>query len=295
MNKIYKLVKAPKPGVISRTIVAGVLASILSFGAIMPVNAASTNTIGEVVAFSKNSDPAGYLLCDGRAVSRTQYAKLFAEIGTKYGAGDGSTTFNLPNLVNRFVEGSTSAGSYIQAGLPNITGSFSGGDIEALWDLGNSTGAFSVIKENTSNVREGSESDLNTVGVTFDASKSNSIYGNSTTVQPNALTMRYFIKVSDDTNIDENLHVKGTTQLDKATTIGTSSANANLTVNGNETVTGTITSNGKITSNAGIAAGGKITGVTAGTADTDALNVKQLKDEVSLSDNGNYVKYKNSI
>ena len=290
MNKIYKLVKVPKSGVISRTIVAGVLASILSFGAIMPVNAASTNSIGEVTAFSKDSNPAGYLLCDGRAVSRIQYAKLFAEIGTKYGAGDGSTTFNLPNLTNRFIEGSTSAGNYIEAGLPNITGSFSGGDIEAIWDLGNSTGAFSVIKENTTNVRDGSESDLNTVGVTFDASKSNSIYGKSTTVQPNALTMRYFIKATDNVDVDDNLHVKGTTQLDKATTIGTSSANANLTVNGNESVSGTITSTGKITSKDGVAAGGKVTGVTAGTADTDALNVKQLKDEVKIADNGNYVK-----
>lgn len=45
--------------------------------------------------------PSDYLLADGRAVSRTTYASLFAVVGTTYGAGDGSTTFNLPNLVAR--------------------------------------------------------------------------------------------------------------------------------------------------------------------------------------------------
>ncbi|MBR1951950.1 MAG: tail fiber protein [Lentisphaeria bacterium] len=42
--------------------------------------------------------PAGYLECDGLAKSRTEYADLFAAIGTTYGTGDGSTTFNLPDL-----------------------------------------------------------------------------------------------------------------------------------------------------------------------------------------------------
>lgn len=46
--------------------------------------------------------PTGWLLCDGTAVSRTTYAALFALVGTTYGAGDGSTTFNLPDLTNRF-------------------------------------------------------------------------------------------------------------------------------------------------------------------------------------------------
>jgi microcystin-dependent protein len=48
-----------------------------------------------------NTAPTGYLLCDGAAVSRATYARLFAVIGTQYGAGDGSTTFNLPDLKGR--------------------------------------------------------------------------------------------------------------------------------------------------------------------------------------------------
>ena len=51
--------------------------------------------------------PTGYLLCTGTAVSRTTYAALFAVIGTTFGVGDGSTTFNLPNYTNRMPYGTT--------------------------------------------------------------------------------------------------------------------------------------------------------------------------------------------
>lgn len=53
---------------------------------------------GLIVAFAGSTAPAGWLICDGSAVSRTTYADLFAAIGTTYGAGDGSTTFNLPDF-----------------------------------------------------------------------------------------------------------------------------------------------------------------------------------------------------
>ena len=51
------------------------------------------------------SIPAGYLNCDGTAVSRSTYSALFALIGTTYGAGDGSSTFNVPNLASRMAIG----------------------------------------------------------------------------------------------------------------------------------------------------------------------------------------------
>lgn len=60
---------------------------------------AGTATGGTAPAYT--SLPSGYLLCDGTAVSRTTYASLFAVIGTRYGSGDGSTTFNLPSLTTR--------------------------------------------------------------------------------------------------------------------------------------------------------------------------------------------------
>jgi microcystin-dependent protein len=55
------------------------------------------------------SAPSGWLLCAGAAVSRTTYAALFALIGTTFGSGDGSTTFNLPNYTNRMPYGTTLA------------------------------------------------------------------------------------------------------------------------------------------------------------------------------------------
>lgn len=53
--------------------------------------------IGAILAFGGATAPAGWLLCQGQAISRTTYAALFAVIGTAYGAGDGSTTFNIPD------------------------------------------------------------------------------------------------------------------------------------------------------------------------------------------------------
>lgn len=70
---------------------------------------------GEIKAWGglQASPPVGYLLCDGSAISRTTYADLFAVVSTRFGTGDGSTTFNLPDLRGKFPRGapaSTEAG-----------------------------------------------------------------------------------------------------------------------------------------------------------------------------------------
>ena len=57
--------------------------------------------VGAIVGWTTNTAPDNYLVCDGSAVSRITYADLFSVIGTTYGTGDGSTTFNLPNLKGR--------------------------------------------------------------------------------------------------------------------------------------------------------------------------------------------------
>jgi len=66
---------------------------------------------GSIVAFGGTSAPTGWLMCDGSAVSRTTYADLFAVLGTTYGNGNGSTTFNLPNLQQRFPLGKATSGT----------------------------------------------------------------------------------------------------------------------------------------------------------------------------------------
>lgn len=66
---------------------------------------------GVVVPYAGSAAPAGWLLCDGAAVSRATYAALFAIIGVVYGAGDGSTTFNVPNYKGRVPVGVDAAQS----------------------------------------------------------------------------------------------------------------------------------------------------------------------------------------
>ncbi len=60
---------------------------------------------GAVVPYAGTAAPDGWLLCDGQAVSRTTYANLFAVLGTRYGVGNSTTTFNLPDLRGRTVVG----------------------------------------------------------------------------------------------------------------------------------------------------------------------------------------------
>ena len=148
--------------------------------------------VGIVQAFAGSTIPTGWLLCDGSAVSRTTYASLYACIGTTYGTGNGSTTFNLPNLTDKFVEGSATAGTVKSAGLPNITGWFAN---ELIYS--SNVGEHGAMITTTPSSYSSGKATGTTYGygkVSIDASKSSSIYGKSTTVQPPALTMRYIIK-----------------------------------------------------------------------------------------------------
>lgn len=81
---------------------------------------------GAVIPYAGSSAPSGWLLCDGSAVSRTTYATLFDVIGTTYGSGDGSTTFNVPDLRGRAIAGKDdmggSAANRITSGGSGITG-----------------------------------------------------------------------------------------------------------------------------------------------------------------------------
>ena len=71
---------------------------------------------GTILPWSKSTAPTGFLKCDGSAVSRNLYSNLFQVIGTTYGSGDGSTTFNLPDLTSRSVVGANTSTSVGQTG-----------------------------------------------------------------------------------------------------------------------------------------------------------------------------------
>lgn len=157
---------------------------------ILTAGMGSLITAGTVIALAGNpsSAPSGFLLCNGAAVSRTTYAALFSAIGTTYGTGNGSSTFNLPNLTDKFIQGSGTAGTVKEAGLPNIktesrymSAIFTDNQANAVLYSGNESGA---VDSGGSKIHK----------INFDASRGNAIYGASTTVQPPALTMRYYIK-----------------------------------------------------------------------------------------------------
>ena len=155
---------------------------------------------GMVIPYAGNGDPIGYLLCDGRTIKRADYPALFAAIGTIYGAGDGSTTFKIPNPVARFIEGSKSSGEIKEAGVPNIEGFTAGFP----WNAENHgaytdgrysgtagpTGAFYAGGWARSGKKDGREGK----STFMDASRCSPVYGRSTTVQPAAITMRYCIR-----------------------------------------------------------------------------------------------------
>lgn len=131
----------------------------------------------------------GYLLCNGAAVSRTTYANLFSIIGTKFGAGNGSTTFNLPDFRNKTLWGANdNLMAILAAGLPNITGTLSSN--RYLFNEG--SGAFGVEGGTANMPSAASKSGYHIFN--FNASRSSSIYGKSTTVQPPAIAVNIFIK-----------------------------------------------------------------------------------------------------
>lgn len=85
--------------------------------------------VGAVVEYGGSTVPAGWLLCDGSAVSRATYAALFAAIATTFGAGNGSTTFNLPDLRGRLIAGA---------------GNGNDGTTAVTWTLGQVIGAYTA-------------------------------------------------------------------------------------------------------------------------------------------------------
>jgi len=86
---------------------------------------------GMMMPFAGSTAPSGWLLCYGQAVSRTTYSSLFTAIGTTYGSGDGSTTFNLPDLRGRVIAGQDDMGGSSANRLTNQSGGLNGDTLGA--------------------------------------------------------------------------------------------------------------------------------------------------------------------
>lgn len=84
---------------------------------------------GIIIPWSNGTAPSGFLECNGAAVSRTTYATLFAVVGTTWGVGDGSTTFNLPDMTDRCCQNASPTKSFATTGGANtvaVTGNVTG-------------------------------------------------------------------------------------------------------------------------------------------------------------------------
>ena len=135
--------------------------------------------IGDIVLRAVGQPRDKTLACDGSAVSREAYEELFAVIGTMYGAGDGETTFNLPDYRDRwgvFAGAEHETGEIVDEGLPNITGGF------CSMQTSNISGAIVHVSSYAycAQAATGNLFDL----VRLDASNSNAIYGVSEHVTP---------------------------------------------------------------------------------------------------------------
>lgn len=163
--------------------------------------------VGEIRWFAMSTPPEGWLVCNGASVSTSDYAALFAAIGKTFTPQLTSTdpdvenpeysdptVFRLPNLIGKIPWGSTSVGTVIDAGLPNTEGTividlpggiapFENSGYGALFNNYSAKSYTPYIGGNGS-VTRSSDSALR-----FDASRFNSIYGNSDTVQPPALCL----------------------------------------------------------------------------------------------------------
>ena len=147
-------------------------------------NAGSGAAVGSISLFAGATIPEGYLLCDGAALSRTVYAELFSAIGTTWGNGDGSTTFNLPDFSGKFIRGTggnaAALGTVQAEGLPNAEGWFQlryGSIVSA------DNSMFTLIQDTTTTSASYTGQQA-TTKITMSLSGANPIFGASNHVTP---------------------------------------------------------------------------------------------------------------
>lgn len=228
--------------------------------------------IGTIVNWPSNSLPVGWLKCDGSAISRTDYSSLFSIIGTTFGAGDGSTTFNLPNITDKNILGNGTLGqlggnnsvTLTTDNLPSHNHDYEFTHSHVLAITVNSNGAHTHSFSDTSSsagshthsvsLTTGSDSHSHNVGMDFDAAGGSSRW---------------------------SLHQNGTSGTDD--TVKTSSDSHTHKVSGNtgssgahtHTVSGTTGSGGAhIHTASGTATSTVVSGITESTGSGEAINIQ---------------------
>ena len=156
--------------------------------------------VGTIITSARAAAPDGFLLCNGAAISRTAYADLFSAIGTAYGAGDGSSSFNIPDLRGEFirgadngrgVDGGRALGSTQSDAIRNITGQFAGyGDRFLINEFSGAFGHIGYASRRISVVGEDyNETSYN--GANFDASR---VVPTANENRPRNVAVNFYIK-----------------------------------------------------------------------------------------------------
>lgn len=151
------------------------------------LNQYTKNKIGFIFIAPVYIVPDDCLACDGYVLKIADYKNLYKIIGKKFNTGkENSDEFKIPdyNISKRFLQPGDNASTKIDAGLPNITGS------SGLFSPGAFSGALCGIRKACA----GAQYAITSNAISIDASKSNEIYGNSTTVQPNSQIVHLCIK-----------------------------------------------------------------------------------------------------
>lgn len=150
---------------------------------------------GVILPFGGSTVPNGWLLANGAAASRSGKARLFSVYGTTFGAGDGSTTFNLPDLRDRYIIGvnTNDLGTQIAEQLPNVKGNIT-------WMIGHgasspvASGAMNVTVQTSARDATGAIGTWKYYTIGVNGSGSSSIYTDSGKVYPLSLALNFIIK-----------------------------------------------------------------------------------------------------
>ena len=161
--------------------------------------------IGTILSYASATLPVGFLVCDGSEVSKTTYSDLYSVIGDLYGECTDTSKFKLPDLRDKFVQGANgNLGTSKDAGLPDLSGQV--GYIKSIGDgsywqgINMNTGVFKSSQQTVktsptaTTAAESTSHSQPPSTVVFKASDSNSIYGNSDTVQPPSVCLTFIIK-----------------------------------------------------------------------------------------------------
>ena len=231
-TEFYKCIQLNGPTTSAGVVAPDSVTGVECWDRLVCASQIETTPAGIIVPFGGDVVPSGYLDCNGAAVSRTGKARLFAAIGTKWGAGDGVTTFNVPNLNDgSYLKGSNSAGTKAGAVLPSLyaasagahthtrgsmnitasaqTGTISGGSV--FWQA--TSGAFTHSGEYQSGYEQARQAFFENWSQTIDFNAARSWTGETSwngahthtvlnnngvatgsTVEPKNATVRYIIK-----------------------------------------------------------------------------------------------------